>query len=73
MNKKPFARMHPDCFEPAFNKAIEVFGDEKTALAWLQRESTALGGKAPWSLLDTASGRKQVCDELDRIEHGIVS
>jgi len=56
-----------------FARATEVFEDKSEARAWLQEESTALGGVTPWSHLDTSTGSDMVVRELGRIEHGIVS
>ena len=64
---------NPESFEDVILRATEIFANRNTALAWLHHESTALGNKTPWSLLNDAAGRKQVLDELGRLEHGIVS
>lgn len=62
-----------ESIEEVILQATEIFGDRMTATAWLHQESTALGNKTPWSLLNNAAGRKQVLDELGRLEYGIVS
>jgi len=56
-----------------FARATEVFENKDEARAWLQEESTALGGITPWSLLDTTAGGDMVIRELGRIEYGIIS
>lgn len=51
-------------------RAVESFGDERKAKAWLLRESRVLGGRAPIELLGTDAGAEAVTDELGRIESG---
>ncbi|OGB30354.1 MAG: antitoxin [Burkholderiales bacterium RIFCSPLOWO2_12_FULL_61_40] len=52
-------------------RAVEVFEDEQTALAWLKSPNAALGGSSPLSLLDTELGSMAVVGTLGRIEHGV--
>lgn len=49
----------------------EVFGNEDTALKWLQTPNRSLGGSEPLSLLDTDIGGEIVLDTLGRLEHGV--
>lgn len=51
-------------------EAMEVFGDQDTAVDWLTSPSRALGEK-PLALLDTEAGADQVMRELGRIDHGV--
>lgn len=53
--------------------AEDVFGGEEKAALWLRRPTTALGGEAPLSLLDTEEGAREVEMILTRIEHGIAA
>ncbi len=52
-------------------KAVDVFGDEATALYWLKEPLTALQGQTPLEALKTEPGVRQVDLLLGRIEHGI--
>ena len=52
-------------------RANEVFEDPEPALHWLKSPNSALGGKTPFSLLDTDIGAESVLDTLGRIEHGV--
>jgi len=53
--------------------ASEVLGSLEKARRWLQRENRALAGEAPFRLLDTEIGERQVEEVLLRISHGIYS
>ena len=53
--------------------ASEVLGSLEKATLWLQRENRALAGEAPFRLLDTEIGERQVEEVLLRISHGIYS
>ncbi len=52
-------------------KAVDVFGDEATALSWLKEPLVALQGQTPLEALKTEPGVRQVDLLLGRIEHGI--
>lgn len=52
-------------------RANEVFEDAEAARHWLKSPNSALGGKTPFSLLDTDIGAENVLDTLGRIEHGV--
>ena len=54
-------------------RGVEVFGDKKRFLAWLDHPSPALGNKTPTSLLDSRFGTEMILDELGRIEYGVIS
>lgn len=58
-------------FARVFALAKSALGDD--AHAWLNAENRALGGVKPLSLLDTASGAREVENVLGRIEHGVFS
>jgi putative toxin-antitoxin system antitoxin component (TIGR02293 family) len=51
-------------------RAVDAFGDEDQARAWLQRPNRALRGALPLELLGTDAGAELVSDELGRIEYG---
>ena len=53
--------------------AVDVFGSEEKASAWLRRDNRALNHEPPLRLLDTDVGARQVEDLLGRIEHGAPS
>jgi putative toxin-antitoxin system antitoxin component (TIGR02293 family) len=52
-------------------QAIDVFGTEADAAAWLRRPNRGLGGEAPIRFLDTDVGTRQVEVTLGRLAHGI--
>lgn len=54
-------------------RAMEVFGADEKAAAWLHRPIRALANKTPLELLQTDLGAKRVEDVLGRIEHGVLS
>ncbi|MDY0269925.1 antitoxin Xre/MbcA/ParS toxin-binding domain-containing protein [Trichloromonas sp.] len=54
-------------------RALEVFGDEASAAAWLTTRIVALGGQTPINTLMRADGEEEVLTILGRIEHGICS
>ena len=51
--------------------AEETSDSRDKAARWLRRETSALDGKAPFSLLDTCGGSRQVEDLLAMIDHGL--
>lgn len=52
-------------------RAVEVFGDEAQAKAWMIDSVSSLGGRTPLSLLDTMEGYELVISTLSRIEYGV--
>lgn len=52
------------------HRAVEAFGEQRRAKAWLLRGSRVFGGRAPIDLLGTDAGAEAVTDELGRIESG---
>ena len=51
--------------------AVDVFGSDEKATAWLRRPNRALNGEQPIRLLDTDLGARQVEDILGRLDYGI--
>ena len=51
--------------------AVDVFGSDEKATAWLRRPNRALNGEQPIRLLDTDLGARQVEDLLGRLDYGI--
>lgn len=58
-------------FAEILTKAIEVFGSQEEAEAWLERPAMALGRRRPIDLLATPAGVKLVEDHLGRLEYGV--
>lgn len=56
-----------------FERAVEVFANEKEAVAWFNEESALLGGATPLRLCSTEAGARAVEQLLGRLEHGIFS
>ena len=50
-----------------------VLEDREQALQWLSSRQKGLGDRAPFDLLETEAGTREVEDELQRIEHGFVA
>lgn len=55
------------------SRAVEVFGDKGTALQWMKEPNRAMGGRTPFSLVNTSPGVELIKDILGRIEHGVYS
>lgn len=53
-------------------QAIDALGQDD-ARGWLHEPHRALGGRAPFDLLDTGVGARQVEQIIGRIEHGVFS
>ncbi len=53
--------------------AEEIFGSPAAASAWFKEKIPALGGVAPWSILDTDEGAQRVTELLGRIDYGVYS
>ncbi len=56
-----------------YANAVEMLGDEKKAVGWLQTPNRALGGERPLDQLDTDVGAREVEDILGRIAYGVYS
>jgi len=52
-------------------RGFEVFGDPAKFVEWMNAPCTALGERAPISLIATQVGIEMVLDEIGRIEHGV--
>lgn len=55
------------------SKAIDVIGNEKEAVYWLQTPKKALGSQVPIKIAETDEGKQEVLALLGRIEHGVFS
>lgn len=53
-----------------FRYAVKVFGDQPTALDWLQTPIPALASESAVDLFDTFKGRQMVMQVLRKIEFG---
>ena len=53
--------------------AEETLGSRQKAARWLRGPNRALGGEAPFRLLDTDPGTRRIEDVLLRIAHGVYS
>lgn len=51
-------------------RAVDVFGTEDKATAWLTRPNRLLKNKTPLSILGTMTGNTRVEQILGRVEHG---
>ena len=56
-----------------FDRAVEVFGNEENAAAWMKSPVFALGNVPPIKILDTSSGIEMIAMLLGRIEYGVYS
>jgi putative toxin-antitoxin system antitoxin component (TIGR02293 family) len=54
-----------------YSYGYEVFGDKEHFNQWMFAQNRALGGKAPFDLMDNIFGREEVHNLIGRIEHGI--
>lgn len=54
-------------------RAVEVIGNERDALHWLQTPRRALNNQIPLKFIETDGGQQEVLDLLGRIEHGVFS
>jgi putative toxin-antitoxin system antitoxin component (TIGR02293 family) len=53
--------------------AEQVFGNPEKALRWLRHNSERLGGRTPFSMLQTEAGGREIESILHGIDHGIYS
>jgi len=56
-----------------FARAVVLLGSVDKARSWLDQPNRAIGGAAPFDLLDTDVGAREVENVLGRIEHGVFS
>jgi len=54
-----------------YDKALDVFEDEKSAEKWLKEPARGLGGVMPLEYAKTELGAREVERLLARIEHGV--
>ncbi len=60
-------------FAEIVGRAIEVFGSQAEAEAWLERPAMALDQRRPIDLLSTPAGVASLEDHLTRLEYGVYS
>jgi putative toxin-antitoxin system antitoxin component (TIGR02293 family) len=56
-----------------YSYGFEVFEDEARFNQWMARPNKALGGQAPYDLIDNQFGREEVKNLIGRIDYGIYS
>ncbi|HVO67392.1 MAG TPA: antitoxin Xre/MbcA/ParS toxin-binding domain-containing protein [Syntrophales bacterium] len=55
------------------SRCKDVFEGTEICNEWLRSNNTALGGKTPFSLMQSNMGIEMVLTELGRIEYGVIS
>lgn len=56
-----------------YSYGFEVFEDESLFNQWMARPNKALGGQAPYDLIDNQFGREEVKNLIGRIDYGVYS
>ena len=56
-----------------YSYGYKVFEDESKFRDWMFKPNHALGGKAPYDILDNQFGRQEVKNLIGRIEYGVYS
>lgn len=56
-----------------YSYGYEVFEDESRFNQWMFRSNRALGGQAPYDLIDNQFGREEVRDIIGRLDYGVYS
>lgn len=56
-----------------YSYGFEVFENEDRFNQWMARPNKALGGQAPYDLIDNQFGREEVKNLIGRIDYGIYS
>ncbi len=56
-----------------YSYGYEVFEDEDKFNQWMFKANRALGGKAPYDLIDNQFGREEVRNLVGRIDYGVYS
>ena len=56
-----------------YSYGYEVFEDEARFNQWMFRPNRALGGQAPYDLIDNQFGREEIRDIIGRIDYGVYS
>ena len=59
--------------ERLFDRAVEVLGNDVSAIDWFQKPNVALGNVPPLQFADTEPGAREVEDLLGRLENGVFS
>lgn len=57
----------------AYTRAVEIFGNEESAVAWLKAPNSVLDNESPVQALSSRFGAEEVMDILGRIEYGVYS
>jgi len=58
-------------FAEILGRAIDLFGSQAEAEAWMERPAMALDRRRPIDLLSTPAGVESVEDHLTRLEYGV--
>lgn len=56
-----------------YSYGFEVFEDEGRFNLWMSKPNKALGGQAPYDLIDNHFGREEVKNLIGRIDYGVYS
>lgn len=56
-----------------YSYGYKVFEDESKFREWMFKDNQALGGQAPYDILDNQFGREEVKNLIGRIEYGVYS
>ena len=56
-----------------YSYGFEVFEDENRFNQWMSKPNKALGGQAPYDLIDNQFGREEVKNLIGRIDYGVYS
>lgn len=56
-----------------YSYGFEVFESEERFNEWMSKANKALGGKAPYDLIDNQFGREEVKNLIGRIDYGVYS
>jgi putative toxin-antitoxin system antitoxin component (TIGR02293 family) len=79
INKKPAEKFNCTLSEKIvglaeiFSYGFEVFENKEKFNSWIANPNKALGGKAPFDLLDSQFGREEVMSVIGRIDFGVYS
>lgn len=79
INKKGSEKFSPSLTERIISLAdiysygYDVFEDEAAFNQWMFKPSAALGGKAPYDIIDNQFGREEVKNIIGRIDYGVYS
>lgn len=79
INKKGVEKFNPTLSEriiglaDIYSYGYEVFEDTDRFNQWMFRANQALGGKAPYDVIDNQFGREEVKNIIGRIDYGVYS